>query len=238
MHYYFITGSSSGIGKALALALLEEDNTVVYGISRTQSINHRNYKHVALDLSSQAAVIAFRFPNLVSPNRVVLVNNAGTLGTVTHLGELDSQEIAGALNVNLVAPTILANAFMATYKLADSTKLIINITSGAATSPYDGWSVYCTGKAGIDMLSRVAAHEQQLGKKHPTTILAIAPGVVDTAMQNQLRSTDSKGFSRKQKFVDLKAKNQLYPPEAVAQRLVEIIKNPAQVGDVVSRIEL
>lgn len=239
MNHYYITGSSSGIGKALAEVLLKSEGNVVHGMARRETITHDRYRHTTMDFAWQEAVLNFSFEQHPDDTkRIVLVNNAGTLGDMGYLGELADEDIAASINVNLLTPTILTNKFLHQFANHPAEKVIINITSGAATSSYDGWSVYCTTKAGIDMLTRVAVEERKARHDGRTHILAIAPGVVDTQMQNQIRGASNEKFSRVEKFHQLKNNNQLYKPEDVAQELANIIANPTRVNDVVSRISL
>lgn len=237
MKHYIVTGASSGIGKAIVEALLKSEDAQVYGISRRQTVEHDRYVHFAVDLSDQQALIDFELPQITATEQIVLLNNAGTLGTVAHVGSLDDKEIAGSYNVNVLAPAILSNKFVKAYSELSCDKLIINISSGAASSPYDGWAVYCSAKAAVDMFSRTMVQEQDL-KPNGINVLAIAPGVVDTAMQTQIRSTDKSGFTRKDKFIELKESGSLYRAEDVAERFVEIFNDPAQVESIVSRISL
>lgn len=237
MNHYFITGASKGIGKALAEELLTEKDNHVTGISRTRSIRAENYRHFALDLSTHAAAAAFEFEAHPEARLLTLVNNAATLGEVRHLGSMDDDAIAQAFNVNITAPAILMNRFIKKFRTHPAKKIIINLTSGAAQSAYDGWSLYCAGKAAIDMFSRVAAVEQEL-EKSGINVFAIAPGVVDTDMQTAIRNTNERDFSRRQKFIALHEEQQLYSPQAVAKIFADLIRHPEKINDVVHRIML
>ena len=236
MNYFFITGTSRGIGKALAELCLENGDCV-YGFARNKKIEHKDYHHLTLDLSEPKKVSEFKFPSLGDAEKLVLINNAGTLGKVKHFGNLSSQDIISSYSINVIAPAILMNNFIKAYQDQPAEKLIINVTSGAAQNPYDGWGIYCSSKAAIDMLSRVGASEQSMDEKdHPVKILAIAPGVVQTQMQQQIRETNEKDFSRKEKFINLYEDEQLYDPRDVAKEFMEIINDPDSIGDVIHRI--
>ena len=112
MNYFYITGTSEGIGRAIAEELLKEENNFVVGLSRKESLRSENYSHHQIDLSSTDKVAAFEFEDHQSAERLVLINNAATLGEVNHIGELSSEAICKAFNVNLVAPAILMNNFI------------------------------------------------------------------------------------------------------------------------------
>lgn len=238
MNLIYITGTSRGIGAALTQELLNIPDNKVIGIARHQTIYHHNYIHFSIDLADVCQVKSFRFktpPNMI---KVVLVNNAATLGEIAHMGNLSDNHIVQTMHVNLIAPMILINNFIKTYQEAAIEKLIINITSGAAVSAYDGWSAYCASKAGLDMITRVVDAEQAM-KKYPIKILGIAPGVVDTDMQEQIRHTPPDRFSKKEKFVALKEQHQLYQPSNVARQLAATINDPRQAGkELISRIVL
>jgi benzil reductase ((S)-benzoin forming) len=235
MNLIYITGTSKGIGNALALELLNDLSNKVVGISRSQSIQHSNYIHFNIDLGDLEQLKTFKFKIPPGVKKVVLVNNAGSLGEVNYTGSFSAEMISQTMNINLVSPMILANEFIKAYQDAAVPKLIINITSGAANTAYDGWSMYCTAKAGIDMFTKVIEREQQ-HKKHAVKILGIAPGVVDTDLQEQILKTKVENFSQKQKFVDLRNNNQLYSAVDVAKKLASIIKEPQSIGNTISRL--
>ncbi len=237
MRHYYITGVSRGIGKAIAEKILEEDDTLVYGISRKCSIEHKRYQHFHLDLSDIEETGTFFFRKLPDAEQIVLINNAGTLGEIKRFGKLSPLDQIRTYNLNILAPAMLMNNFIAAYQKIAVPKVVVNVTSGAAKSPYDGWSSYCSSKAAIDMMSRVASREQ-MDAQHPIDVLAIAPGVVETEMQKQLRESEESEFSSRQKFIELHRDGLLYPPEAVAKEFVDLINKPERIEDVVYRIVL
>ena len=237
MNYYFITGTSRGIGEALAKALLINKRNYVLGFSRNQSIEESNYSHKHIDLSNIDSITNFDFPNVPNAESICLVNNAGTLGDIKYFGNLSDENLAHTMVTNFVAPIVLSNKFMRKYKDITTTKTIINLGSGASKTPYDGWGAYCASKAGLDMITRVIAKEQDITNTG-FQIYNIAPGVVDTKMQENIRESNPDDFSHLDKFVELKQANGLYQAKDVAIKLVELIQNPALIEDLSYRIVL
>src|SRR6056297_2063565 len=233
MNYFYITGTSRGIGKATAEELLKDDNNFVFGISRNSTIKHKNYKHIQLDLNDLEGVMAFQFNNLNDAQKVVLFNNAGTLGEVTPVGNLDNKKIIQSHNINLISPAILMNNFLAFYKKSEAEKIIINTSSGAARHTIPSWSNYCSTKAGLEMFARVIADEQQDKKEYPFKVFSIAPGVVDTEMQDEIREVDPENFRELDRFIELKKNDQLMDPTQVARRFVDVINNPQDYKEIV-----
>lgn len=239
MIYYFITGTSKGIGKALTEKVLEAENTYVYGISRNITVQHPRYHHQPLDLSDITALrnnLYKIFPDLADAEQIVLVNNAGVVGEIGYVGALPTDNFEFVFNVNVNAPAILMNDFISAYSALPCPKVIINLSSGAAQRPVDGWSAYCASKAALDMLSLTCQQEQDLvgsGIK----VYALAPGVVDTAMQQHIREADASQFSGHQRFVNLHANKELLPPETVARRIMKLVNKREQYPQVVMRID-
>jgi benzil reductase ((S)-benzoin forming) len=238
MNYYYLTGTSRGLGKALALHLLEAspDNLVI-GISRTQVITHKQYTHFSLDLGDPNQVKDFHFPPHHDAKRLVLINNAGVLGLIKPAGKLGTDAIIRNYTTNLISPTILINSFIAGYSAWNSPKLIVNISSGAGKNPIDGWGPYCASKAGIDMFSRVVAEEQNLSPGFPFRIMSVAPGVIDTQMQNEIRAANPEDFSRLSHFINYKIENQLAHPDIVARKYAQILMQPEQFPEVLFSVK-
>ncbi|MDF1673674.1 MAG: SDR family NAD(P)-dependent oxidoreductase [Vicingaceae bacterium] len=221
MNYFFITGSSQGLGKSLTELLLEDTNNVVYGFSRNQTIEHSNFAHHSIDLSDLKQVQEYQFPTLKDNDKVVLVNNAGIVGEVGHIGSLDNQKIIDCYNLNLIAPSIITNNFISKY--SEVKKLIINISSGAGRTPIDGWNVYCATKAGLDMFSQVINEEATINNDD-LSILSLAPGIIDTGMQTTIRSSKKEGFSNIERFIEYKENGDLASPSDTAKQVLRFIK--------------
>lgn len=234
---YVVTGCSSGIGRSLCELLLQNPQNKVIGIARKNNIEAEKFQFYSIDLSQITAVKSFDFPLLDGIERVVLINNAGTLGEINTLDQIDIKGAEQAINVNYTAPMLLATKFIHQYQSHNIPKIIINISSGAATSSYASWANYCASKAALEMLTRCINIEQE-DKEYPFTAYAIAPGVVDTNMQMTIRNTDISNFKNKDKFVNLYKENQLYNSDKVAEKLIEISLLPKPLGDKIFRIQL
>jgi benzil reductase ((S)-benzoin forming) len=242
MRHLFITGTSRGIGRAIAEAACESGQFRVTGFARGPGPEHPAYRHVFLDLGDAVALETFTFPPLEKGfEQVVLINNAGMLGPVAHLGSFDAAAIDQTVRVNLTAPLVLSNAFIKAYGAYPAPRLIVQVSTGAAKSPYDGWSLYCSTKAGLDMLARVQERELALRMDDwPFSVRAIAPGVVQTEMQEALRAADQTGFSSKEKFVALHAEGQLSDARRVGEAYLEMVlaigEDPNAYPELITRI--
>ncbi len=239
MNYYYITGTSRGIGKAFAEYLLKNPSNHVIGISRQCKIKHPNYRHFFLDLTDINALADFKFDLHSRAKKIYLINNAGALGFIKPVGKLEAATIIKNYTLNLIAPCVLTNAFIKCYNSTDAEKVIVNISSGAGKTPIDGWAVYCASKAGIDMFSRVINEEQKIRGQHAESsihkgfkIFSIAPGVVNTDMQEEIRSASKEDFSRLENFIEYKVNNQLLEPAIIARKYFAILENVNEIKEV------
>ncbi|WP_018412716.1 SDR family oxidoreductase [Methyloversatilis thermotolerans] len=216
-----VTGHSSGLGLALAHALLDRGMTVL-GISRRRLNGsvRAGLQQQSLDLSDTGALRkwldgpALR-EFLASGDRVLLINNAGTLGPVGAPGTQSGEAIARAIALNVTAPLMLTDAVLAASAQA-AERRIAHVSSGAAGTPYAGWSIYCASKAALDQHARATA----LDAPARCRISSVAPGVVDTDMQARIRACDPADFPQRIRFDALKRDGQLWTPDACAQRFV------------------
>jgi benzil reductase ((S)-benzoin forming) len=236
---YIITGSSKGIGESLVDLLLQQADSEVFGISRSKVVkDNPKYKHLELDLGQIEELmkkVGEIFPSK-QYERIVLVNNAGWIGEIDHFGNLADQSIKDIFDINTIAPAILMNAFVRSYgSLTHTERIVVNISSGAAKKSVDGWSGYSASKAALDMLTKTAQLEAELDN-NGIRFFAVAPGVVDTAMQSDIRSASEKSFSSLGKFKKLKENNQLSSPIHSAEKLLFLIQHPDKFSDVLQDV--
>jgi benzil reductase ((S)-benzoin forming) len=233
----FISGASSGIGRALA-------GTVPWGDARLIGISRRpadGLEHVEADLSDPSSWprVAATFRREVSGfdgERVVFVHAAGTIDPMGFAGEVDTAAYTTNVLLNSAAPQVLGHLFLAAVRHVEARRHLLMLTSGAAKSVYPGWSSYGAGKAAIDQWVRdVGAEQSQRGGVH---VLSIAPGTVDTGMQAKLRETSEEEFPNRQKFVDLHAQDKLTDPATVARDIWGLLDRKLDNGSVVDLREL
>jgi benzil reductase ((S)-benzoin forming) len=239
MHYYLITGASQGLGRALAEAILERSDTHVVGISRHATIEHLRYQHQPLDLSDIEAVehnLTKIFSARPDAQSLTLINNAGTLGEIGYIGELPNEHFQFVFDINVVAPAMLMNTFLSSYgNMTNIPRTILNISSGAAHRPVDGWSAYCASKAALNALSETAQKEQEI-RGSGVKVWALSPGIVDTAMQAHIRTAEVAQFSEQEKFGAFHSSGQLQIPKDVATQIMAWLTHSQ--GPVVSRLDI
>jgi len=221
----FITGSSRGLGRAIAEQLLQTGEWLVHGISRTHVIQHANYVPIELDLSNMDSVHEFSFDQKSNCERVLLINNAGVLGSIGPVGSIPDSSVHEAYTVNLISPSVLMNKFLAADMGESTQKVVMNVSSGAGKRPIDGWASYCASKAGLDMYTQTVAEELKIKGEKLVRVISIAPGIVDTGMQDQIRTATADAFSRIDDFIEYKENGDLVSPEVVASKYIYILNN-------------
>ena len=115
----------------------------------------------------------------------ILVNNAAVIGPIGRILDISAEDWATNIDINLTAAFHATQRALA-HMVATGGGTIVNISSGAAHRPQEGWSAYCAGKAGLDMLTR-SVHLEYADQG--IRIFGFAPGVVDTDMQGAIRAS-------------------------------------------------
>ena len=224
---FVITGSSKGLGKGLVQALVNNEQHHLIGISRSglQLLNE-NYTDIRVDLSdTQELVLQLDkiFPS-EDYERIVLVNNAGWIGQIGPFGRLDPKGIADLHAINVIAPAILMNAYVQKYSKEIAEKIVINISSGAAEKNIDGWSGYGSSKAALNRMTEIAQEESRLNN-YDIKYYALSPGIIDSPMQESIRSASPEDFSNVETFRKYKSSQQLNSPEEVSEKIIHLINN-------------
>lgn len=237
MHLAILTGASRGLGRAMAEQLLAADRLLLT-ISRhperaledAARARGARLEQWALDLAHGIGVASrleawLRQHDGTRFASATLINNAGLLGTVGPLQSADAEATAAALRVGLEAPALLTAAFLRATDGWGIARRVLNISSGAGRRAIAGWSVYCAAKAGLDHLSRVVA-EDEARRANGAKIVSLAPGVIDTDMQAQIRGADAAGFPDRARFVELKDGGQLASSREAASRVLAYLARP------------
>lgn len=232
--FAFVTGTSRGIGQALAEQLLKRGWSVV-GAARGEaptSLQCAGYQHETLDLADIEAVRStlqrvLARTDWASFESVALVNNAGIVAPVGAPDQLDLAELDASLRVNLSVPLWIAGQFLE-HVPASLPLRLVHLGSGAATSPYSGWSAYCAGKAGLAMAARCLAQDAEQMPHlagRDLRILDYAPGVVATEMQSTIRAVDESHFPNRARFVELHESGALAAPEDPGTELADLLES-------------
>ncbi len=228
---FIITGASRGMGAAMADQLLHPD-TVLLCVSRT----------VNPALSERAASAGARVDqwprDLADPVPVAqaleawlqgfepgqfdaasLINNAGVITRVGPVDECSFAELSMAMRAGVEAALLLSAAFLRGTRGWRAQRKLLNISSGLGRRAMAGSAPYCAAKAGMDHLSRAMALDEA-HRGSGVGIVSLAPGVIDTDMQVQLRAADAAGFPEQDNFVKLQAAGQLASARDAATKVL------------------
>jgi NAD(P)-dependent dehydrogenase (short-subunit alcohol dehydrogenase family) len=235
----WISGASGGIGRALVETVPWEGARVI-GICRRAP---DGAEHLHADLADPAAwpMVGESFRSELESfdgDRAVFVHAAGAIEPIGYAGEVDTGAYTANVILNSAASQVLGHLYLAAASTgsaaspaADAGRHLVMLTSGAATSVYEGWTSYGAGKAAIDQWVRAAGAEQET--RGGVQVLAVAPGTVATAMQERLRSTTDAQFPKRQKFLDLYQAGKLSDPHEVATAMWRLLDAGLDNGSVI-----
>ena len=182
----FITGVSSGLGLALAGAYLDS-GARVYGLSRRSPATlagRQDFHFAPVDLSRLEDISSAVTRLLQGVGRLDLVIlNAGMLGNIGDMADTPLADMRRIMEVNLWANKPVLDAVFSGDRGVDQ---VVAVSSGAAVSGARGWNAYSLSKAALNMMIKLYAAERP-----QTHFSALAPGLVDTAMQEAMRALPS-----------------------------------------------
>ena len=233
-HLYILTGASRGMGRAMAEQLLRPDHQLLC-ISRQASEPLAAQAKACgaslwqwqADLADGASLaqrlqdwLAAQDPSALAS--ATLINNAGVIPRIGPLSQADATDLAHALRVGLEAPMQLSAAFLGSTEHWPLPRKVLNISSGLGRRAMASQAGYCAAKAGMDHFTRCLALDEAL-KPQGARVCSLAPGVIDTDMQVQLRSAPGQDFPDQANFRQLKAGGMLSSPEDAASRVLAFL---------------
>jgi len=235
-----LTGASRGLGRAMAEPLLQPGSTLlalarqpVPELAALAAQRGATLESWAVDLAEPAPVAARLSAWLVAqraaapaPARVRLIHNAALLTAPGPIDALPAAELAAALRVGLEAPMLLTAAFLAATGgpvpwCAD--RRVLFISSGLGRRAMAGSAPYCAVKGGLDHFARALALDEAA---HPggARVVSLAPGVIDTDMQVQLRGADAARFAEQARFAELHRSGALDSPAMAAAKVLHYLE--------------
>lgn len=209
---FVVTGGGSGIGRALACALAEQQKKVlVIGRREEALIETASYspeiRYLAVDLSKPEDR-ARMAEHLKSVSKISgLIHNAGLIEPIAPLQTISEDDWQHSMAVNLYAPLFLTQSL---FKQLSGGR-VLNVGSGAAYFPIAGWSAYCVSKAALSMLTRCWQLESDT-----VAFASVMPGIIDTPMQAKIRDATHMDPEKLNFFQMLKQKKQLISAETAA----------------------
>ena len=230
-HLFILTGSSRGMGLAMAEQLLSPNHRLLCIArqpnetltARAQKVNCSMTQWTQdLEHSAQAAARLTQWlalQNASDFSSATLINNAGAIPRIAPLSASDLDDLARALRVGLEAPMLLSAAFLKATQDWNLPRKVLNISSGLGRRAMASQAAYCAAKAGMDHFTRCLALDEAL-KPQGAKVCSLAPGVIDTDMQVQLRSANSAEFPDRINFENLKLKGQLTSPAEAAKQVL------------------
>jgi len=229
-HLTILTGASRGLGLAMAQQRLAAGHLLLT-ISRHPAelslAAGAALEQWSADLADPGPVAA-RLEDWLAAKAgtglasATLINNAGVVSQLAPLGTVSSADLSHALRVGLEAPMLLTAAFLRATAAWPLPRKVLLISSGLGRRAMAGSASYCAAKAGLDHLARAVALEEA-GLPHGARIVSLAPGVIDTDMQVQLRSADPALFPERERFVGLQTAGQLDSPAQAAAKVLRTL---------------
>jgi benzil reductase ((S)-benzoin forming) len=232
VNLYVITGASRGLGFAIARQLLLRPDTELLAIARrpNEELAGSGLTQWSLDLAHPLEAAAGLEAWLgerdgAACTSATLVNNAALVTPPGPVDETDAKALSDSLRVGLEAPILLTAAFLRATRDWPAKRRVLSISSGLGRRAMAATAPYCAAKAGLDNFSRAVALDEAL-QRNGAKIVSLAPGIIDTDMQAQLRNADPANFPDQDTFVGFKTGGLLASPEAAAAKVLAYLARP------------
>jgi len=230
-----LTGASRGLGQGIAAQYLAQ-GAFVLGLARhhaTELKSGDTLEQWPIDLCDPLPVAARLGAWLAEfearaggqpPRQVRLIHNAAMLSEPGDIADSDPADLARSLRIGLEAPIALTAAFLrATAHWADADRRVLFVSSGLGRRAMAGSAAYCAQKSGLDHFARALALEEA-ARPAGVRVASVAPGIIDTDMQKQLRGADPQRFREQGTFAGLHASGALDSPATAAGKLIALLE--------------
>ncbi|NML46790.1 SDR family NAD(P)-dependent oxidoreductase [Ramlibacter sp. G-1-2-2] len=236
-HLTILTGASRGMGLAMAQQLLDaghdllcisrKPNEALAAQAKASGLHCEQWAQDLARADTAAANLAFWLQERAGEGyaSATLINNAGLIPRIAPLGDIAAADLADALRVGLEAPMLLTGAFLRATAGWSAARKVLNISSGMGRNAMASQAAYCAAKAGMDHFTRCVALEEEQ-KRNGARVCSLAPGVIDTDMQVQLRSAEPRDFPNLANFQGMKDKGALATPKDAAARVLAYLARP------------
>ncbi|KAG7193106.1 uncharacterized protein KQ657_001223 [Scheffersomyces spartinae] len=219
-----LTGASRGIGAAIARKVLADASVRLVAIARSsdglqQLVDQYGTERVGVVVGDISEPMVYQKAVKTAIDQFgqldVLVLNAGVLDPVAPIGEAVIGDWKRLFDINFFSIVgLVAEALPYLRNAANGKGKVIAVSSGASTKAYSSWGAYGASKAALNhYILSLSSEEQPL-----VEAISVAPGVVDTQMQSDIREVHGSKMSVEglQRFIDLKKNNQLVHPDEPA----------------------
>jgi benzil reductase ((S)-benzoin forming) len=217
-----VTGASRGLGAGMARAFAAEGMRLgLCARNRPELPTGAEAVSRSVDVADAGAVERFLTEVIEQFGRIDMwINNAGLLAPIGPLADAEPSAIRHQVDVNVMGVIHGTASFARHVRARTGQGVLVNISSGAASRPYEGWAAYCGSKAAVDMITEVVAREEYA---HGLRAFALAPGVVDTDMQSLIRSTPVERFPDVDRFHRLYAEDGYNSSAWVARYILGLV---------------
>ena len=219
-----VTGASTGLGAGLVEAFLADGVAAAACARRTP---HVGALRASVDVTDAGALDAFCRTVVQELGPVDLwVNNAGVLAPIEPVVDADPAQLAENVRINVVGTANGCRTYLRHRRDEGGGGVLVNVSSGAATTAIAAWGAYCASKAAVDMLTQVIRAEASVPGLRT---YAIAPGLVDTAMQEMIRATPEEVMPDVGRFREAKAAEAFNSPSWVARNLLAVARGETTI---------